>query len=129
MTMSSWVSNTCPVGNGAQSGSSVLAGSTGATVGSGGGAVVVSGGTVVVGGAVVVSGGRVVFGGGAVVVSGGTVVVGGGGEVVVIKVEGVSWSDDVIACIDVLEVPSAEDVRLNPGGKPVTMVPVTASAG
>ena len=109
------------MGNGAQSGWSLLAGFTGATVGSGGGTVVVGGG------AVVVSGGTVVVGR-AVVVSGGIVVV-GGGEVVVINVERVSWSDDVIACSDVLEMPSAEDVGLKPGGKPVTMVPVTASAG
>lgn len=99
----------------------MLAGSTAATVGSGGGAVVVGGG------GVVVSGGAVVVGG-AVVISGGTVVV-GGGEVVVINVVGGIWSDDVMACMDESEMPSAVDVGLNPSGKPVTMVPVTASAG
>ena len=75
-----------------------------------------------------VSGGTVVVGGGGVVVSGGTVVV-GRGEVVVINVVGGTWSDDVIACMDELELPSVEDIGLNPGGKPVTMVPVAASAG
>ena len=109
------------MGNGAQSGYSLLGGSTGATVGSGGGAVVVGGG------GVVVSGGTVVAGR-AVVVSGGIVVV-GGGEVVVISVVGGIWSDDVITGTEVLEMTSAVDVALNPGGKPVTMVPVTASAG
>ena len=94
----------------------------------GGGGVVVSGGTVVVGGGVVVSGATVVVGGRGVVVSGGTVVA-GGGEVVVINVVGGNWSSDLIACMDALELASVEDIRLNPGGKPFTMVPVTASAG